>query len=137
MSDHATIAIAKVVERKADGNLVLGSTFIPPVVSCQAVPVLTEFLNELSGLLKHRVEALASRVSLSGRGGAAEISDYLFLQVVNRYSPVFAHSASMSGLHPESFYREVIALAGELATFTSASRQATSLTRVLGRTVSN
>ncbi len=124
MSDHTTIAIAKIVERKAGGNVVLDSTFIPPVVSCQAVSVLTSFLDELSGLLKHRVEALASRVSLSGRGGAAEISDYLFLQVVNRYSPVFAHSASMSTLHPESLYRDMIALAGELATFTRADRQA-------------
>lgn len=123
MSDYATIALAKIVERKADGSVVLDSSFIPPVVSCQAVAVLTGYLNELSGLLKHRVEALAGRVSLSGRGGAAEISDYLFLQVVNRYTPVFAHSAAMSALHPESLYRDLIALAGELATFTRASRQ--------------
>lgn len=126
MSDHTTIAIAKIVERKADSRIVLNSHFIPPAVSCQAVSVLTGFLNELSGLLQHRVEALAGRVSLSGRGGAAEISDYLFLQVVNRYTPIFAHYAAMSVLHPESLYRDVIALAGELATFTGASRQTAS-----------
>ncbi len=123
MNDHATIAIAKIVERKADSSLVLDGSFIAPVVDCQAVTVLAGFLNELSGLLKHRVEALASRISLSGRGGAAEISDYLFLQVVNRYSPVFAHYVTMKVLHPESLYRDLVALAGELATFTRGSRQ--------------
>jgi type VI secretion system protein ImpJ len=85
--------------------------------------LLTGFVNELRGLLHHRGEALAGRVSASGRGGAAEIAEFLFLQAVNRYEPVAAHLASLSGLHPEELYRELVTIAGELATFTHAAKR--------------
>src|SRR5690606_8718198 len=77
----------------------------------------------LRGLLGHRAQALAGRVSASGRGGAAEIAEFLLLQAVNRYEPLAAHLAAQPGLHPEALYRFSIAMAGELATFTSATRR--------------
>jgi len=123
LSDHACVGIGRIVECKADRSILIDSGYISPVVDCKNNAVLAGFLNELSGLLKHRVDALADRVSVSGQGGAAEIAEYLLLQVVNRYTPIFFHSATMSTLHPESLYRDLIALAGELATFTSKSRK--------------
>jgi len=42
---------------------------------------------------------------------------------VNRYEPIVAHLAGLAGLHPESLYRLLVGLAGELATFTSAAKR--------------
>src|SRR5207247_1710166 len=80
------------------------------------------FLNELEGLLHHRAEALAGRVSDAGRG-AAEIADFLLLQTVNRYEPLVAHLAKLPGLHPEDLYRVLVGIAGELATFTTSGKR--------------
>jgi type VI secretion system protein ImpJ len=81
-------------------------------------------MTELHGLLNHRAEALAARLVVSGRGGAAEIADFLLLQAVNRYLPLIAHLSKLAGYHPESFYQLAVSMAGELATFTSANKRA-------------
>ena len=122
-SDYASLGVARIVECKADKSIVLDSTYIPTVVDCQAATGLTNLLNELSGLLHHRGEALAGRVSVSGRGSAAEIADFLFLQVVNRYTPMVSHLSKFAGLHPEALYRLLLELSGELATFTREDRR--------------
>jgi type VI secretion system protein ImpJ len=76
---YACIPIAQVIERRADQRVVLEERFIPTVLDVRAAPVLATFMTELQGLLHQRGEALAGRVSATGRGGAAEISDFLML----------------------------------------------------------
>jgi type VI secretion system protein ImpJ len=124
MEGLARIPLARIVECRADRRVVLDEVFMPTAQSCQAVPRLVTFLTELLGLLHQRGEALASRVALTDRGGAAEIADFLLLQVVNRYQPLIAHLAEAPILHPEDLYRLVVAMAGELATFTAAGKRA-------------
>src|SRR5690606_18921807 len=121
--EYACIGAAHVIEVKADRSVSLQRGYVPPLLDCQASPVLSGFLNELRGLLRHRAESLAGRVSASGRGGAAEIAEFLLLQAVNRYEPVAAHLAVLAGLHPEELYRMLIGMAGELSTFTSAAKR--------------
>ncbi len=121
--EYACLGVAQVVEVKADRSVSLRKDYIPPVLDCQVSPVLAGFIAELSGLLHHRGEALAGRVTASGRGGAAEIAEFLFLQAVNRYEPTAAHLAGLTGLHPEELYRALIEIAGELATFTHAAKR--------------
>ncbi len=122
--EYACIGLVRVVERRTDQNLVLDSAYLPTVMDCQATPGLAGFLKELQGLLHHRGEALAARVSVSGRGGAAEIADFLMLQLVNRYQPLTAHLTELRGLHPERMYSTLLELAGELATFTTQTKRA-------------
>ncbi|HEU4617905.1 MAG TPA: type VI secretion system baseplate subunit TssK [Gammaproteobacteria bacterium] len=121
--EYSCIGAAHVIEVRADRSVVLQPAYVPPALDCQASPVLSGFANELQGLLHHRAEALAGRVSASGRGGAAEIAEFLLLQAVNRYEPVLAHLAALPGLHPEELYRTLLAVAGELATFTSTGKR--------------
>ncbi len=121
--DYTCMGVARVVEAKVDQSVVLNDAYIPSVLDCQAAPGLAGFIKELLGLLQHRGEALAGRVSASGRGGAAEIADFLMLQLVNRYMPVMNHLTRLRGLHPESFYRLALELAGELATFTREEKR--------------
>ena len=122
LDDYLCIGIARIAECRSDKHVVLDEDYIPTVLNCQAGPVLSGFLKELQGKLHSRGDDLAGRVSGAGRG-AAEISSFLFLQLVNRYEPLLAHLATLEGLHPESLYRLVIEIAGELATFASEDKR--------------
>lgn len=120
---YACLKLAHITESRTDKKIILNENFIPPALHCGASPKLTGHLRELLGLLHYRGEALAARVSESGRGGAAEIADFLLLQAVNRYEPLFAHLVPTAELHPEEFYRLAVMLAGELATFTRKQKR--------------
>ena len=117
------IPLARIVESRADRQVTLDEAFVPTALACQAAPRLATFLVELLGLLHQRGEALAARVSVGDRGGAAEIADFLLLQVVNRWQPLIAHWASAPLLHPQDLYAALLALAGELSTFTTPGKR--------------
>jgi len=121
--DYARIPIAHVVERRADQQVVLDDRFVPTVLDARAAVRLSTFMTELLGLLQQRGDALAGRVSATGRGASAEIADFLMLQVINRYEPLVAHLADSGLVHPEDLYRLCSMAAGELATFTSSSKR--------------
>lgn len=121
--DFARIPLAHVVERRADGQVVLDERFVPTVLRSGAAGRLATFLMELQGLLHQRAEALAARAVASGRGGASEIADFLMLQIINRYEPLVTHLASSPALHPEELYRLSLEITGELSTLTASSRR--------------
>jgi type VI secretion system protein ImpJ len=120
---HICIGVARVIESRADKNVMLDEEFIPPSLDCHANPKISGFIKELCGLLHTRGEALAGRASEAGRGGVAEISDFLLLQVVNRLEPLFEHLQNLPGMHPEEFYRIALQVAGELSTFSKPKKR--------------
>lgn len=122
-SEYVRIPTAHIVEAKVDKQVVLQDLFIPTVSSLKASAVLDAFANEFLGLVHQRGEALAGRVAATGRGGAAEIADFLLLQVVNRLQPLLKHLSAESAVHPEDFYRICAMGAGELATFTHPGKR--------------
>ena len=67
------------------------------------LPTLKGYIKELYGLLHTRGEALGGRASEAGRGGVAEISDYMLLQLVNRVEPLFEHLQNRSLLASRKF----------------------------------
>ncbi len=119
----ACIPLAKIVECRADRQVVLDEGFIPTVLDARTSTRLATFMTELLGLLHQRGDALGGRVAATGRGGTAEIADFLMLQAINRYEPVLAHASGSGLLHPEALYRFCAACAGELATFTSSTKR--------------
>jgi type VI secretion system protein ImpJ len=115
ISQYSYIPIAKIITTTVAEQIVLDEHFIPATLDCNANPVLKSYINELHGLLHGRGEALAERVS-QARGN--EITDhFLLLLLYNRMEPLFSHLQHVQSLRPESFYRIVIQLAGELAIF--------------------
>lgn len=126
---YIRLGLARVVEVQADKNVVLDRGYMPTGLDCRAVPPLDSFITELLGLLHHRGEAIAARVSASasGRSGAAEIGDFMLLQVVNRYQPLIDHMAKMNDLHPEAVYQTGLQMMGEFATFTQETKRPISL----------
>ena len=123
LAAHSHLGVARIVEKRADKQIVLDEAFIPPCLDARASPRLTGFVTEIAGLLHHRGEELASRIAGPGRGGVSEVADFLLLQAVNRAEPVFRHLDGVTGLHPEDLYRVTLALAGELATFTAPRKR--------------
>ena len=120
---YASLGVARIIERRADNRLVLDPDYCAPCLDFRAAPRLAGFADELVGLLHQRGDALASRLAQPGAAGAAEIADFLLLQLLNRVEPLFIHLAAASGVHPESLYRAMLELAGELATFTEAGKR--------------
>lgn len=120
---YATLGVARISERHSSGAVELDTNYIPPVLNCRASDALEIYLREISNLLTHRASALAGRLSQPGQKGVAEITDFLMLQVVNRFDPWFRHLLQREPLHPEYLYAACLQLAGELATFTHANRR--------------
>lgn len=123
LDGYAAMGVIKIVESRSDRQVIVDDQFMPPALDCRAAPALESFVRELQGLLHHRGEAIAGRVTASGRGGAAEIADFLLLQAVNRYEALITHLVTSDVLHPEDFYSLAVQIAGELATFTAASKR--------------
>jgi type VI secretion system protein ImpJ len=119
---QVALGVARIVERRADGRVLLDAQYVPPMLHSPAHPVLDGWLREVLGMLQLRMEALASRLAQPGRAGVGEIADFLLLQTVNRNVPLFAHLARLPVLHPEGFWRACLQLAGELSTFRDPRR---------------
>ena len=119
-----TMRVARVVERRADNQLVLEAQRLPTLLDVGAHPVIKAYVDELLGLLRQRGDALAARMTQAGNGGVAEVADFLMLQTVNRHEAVMAHLARCSLLHPQNFYERALSLAGDLASFRDSRRVA-------------
>jgi type VI secretion system protein ImpJ len=120
---YATVGVVRIVERRADNRVVIDPDYSPPCLDYQAAPRLGAFADELVGLLHQRGDVLAARLSQPGAAGAAEIADFLLLQLLNRVEPLVIHLASSTGVHPETLYQTLVSLAGELATFTDPGKR--------------
>ncbi|MDT8345223.1 MAG: type VI secretion system baseplate subunit TssK [Thermohalobaculum sp.] len=125
LADQLVIPIARIIEVRPDGEVVLDRAFIPSCLDARAAPTLHGFLRELEGMLSHRAEALAGRLSQSGAAkGVAEISDFLLLISINRALPRIRHLLSIENAHPCAIYGACTELAGELATFMTPEKRA-------------
>lgn len=123
LDEYSCIPLGRILECKADRQVVLDERFIPTVVRASAAPRLEAFLRELDGLLHQRGEALGGRVTAGGRGATAEVADYLMLQAINRYEPVATHLSQAGHVHPEDLFCFAAGLAGELATYTLPAKR--------------
>ncbi len=117
------IGLARIVEVRSDNSVVLDESYVPPAMDFAVSPILSGLLTEIVGLLNHRGEAIAARLAGTNVGTAAEITDMMMLQTINRWQPLFTHMASATFVHPERLFTSMIGLAGELATFTAVGHR--------------
>ena len=123
LADRLTIPIARIIEVRPDQEIILDSSFVPSCMDVRAAAPLNSFLQELEGLLGHRMTALSGRMAQSGTAkGAAEIQDFLLLMSINRTLPVIRHMMSIENLHPAQLYSQCASLVGELSTFMAAEK---------------
>lgn len=110
------LPLARVVERRAGGGLVLDDEWIAPSLDCRAVPPLQALLSSALHLLRHRADALAA--GLPGATAAAGDPEALrLLQALNRHEAALAHLSDRDRAPPEALHALLAQAAGELATF--------------------
>ncbi|WP_163390511.1 type VI secretion system baseplate subunit TssK [Enterovibrio norvegicus] len=123
-SAYASIAIARVLEKRPDGSVLLDDTFLPCHLNVSAVSVLHRFIGEMAGLMRERAKNISQRIGAPSQGGVADVSDFMLLQSLNRMQPQLQHLSRLRSLHPERLYEALSSMCGELATFTDESRMA-------------
>jgi len=128
-AEYAYIGIGRITEIRSDKRVVLDDTFIGSSVDCRNNLQLGGYIKEIQGLLKQRAEAIAVRLGVAGGqgGGTAQVEDYMLLQLINGYEPVFAHLEKLPAYHPEALFKTCLQLAGELATFTTPEHRPSGL----------
>lgn len=123
LADRLAIPIARIIEVRADQEVILDTSFIASALDLRAAAPLESFLKELEGLLGHRMSALSGRMAQGGAAkGAAEIQDFLLLMCINRSLPVVRHMMTIENLHPIQLYSQCLTLAGELSTFMAPAK---------------
>lgn len=120
---YGNLAVARVVEVR-DRALVFDDTFAPPVLTTAAHPVVQGWTERVIGWIDNKLEELARYAADPTAGGGLQSADYFILQLLNRHIPVLRHLAQSRFVHPERLYEELLRIAGELATFTTAERRA-------------
>jgi type VI secretion system protein ImpJ len=120
---YACLGTVRLVERRPDNEVILDKQYIPPSLRVNENAILCGYTREIAGLLHQRGEELAAQVTQPGRGGVGEIADFLLLQTVNRYEPLFMHYTRASLLHPERLFMTCLQLAGDLSTFSHENRR--------------
>lgn len=116
------LAVGRILEKRADGSLVMDPGFLPTMLSVSAAPHLRRFVGEMAGLMRERARNLAERVGSPGQGGVADVTDFMLLQALNRAHPRFRHLASVRQLHPERLFEALLDVCAELVTFTDECR---------------
>lgn len=119
----ATLPLARIIEKRSDNQLILATDYIPACLVCDASLKLGEIIREIEGLLALRGDQLAERIGSPGSSGVAEVVDFLLLEIVNRYEPLFKHLVELNGFHPLQLYQIMLQMAGELATITEPDRR--------------
>ncbi|MBX2883560.1 MAG: type VI secretion system baseplate subunit TssK [Granulosicoccus sp.] len=121
-SAYHTIPIARIVERRSDDSVVLDKNFYPCAASLTASDPLLTACREIQGMLHQRATELAGRLGTPNASDTSQLVQFLLLQLINRVKPLLKHIVENENDHPERVYRELIQLAGELATITSNER---------------
>ncbi|MBW8831120.1 MAG: type VI secretion system baseplate subunit TssK [Burkholderiales bacterium] len=118
---HALLGVARVIERRSDNQVVIDRDYIAPQTCIDASQQLSAYASLLHGLIRQRSGALASRMGQLSHG-VSEMADFLMLQALNRAEPVFRQYALAPNTHPLQLYFACLQVAGDLSTFTSATR---------------
>lgn len=118
---YAALGVARVLERRADGQVVLDRNYIAPQTRIDASGQLSATASFLHGLVRQRAQVLAAGMGQLGNQ-VAEVADYVQLQFLNRVEPQLHQYASAPSVHPWFFHLACVSLAGELATFSRAER---------------
>ena len=120
---YQNLRLARISEVR-DGVVTLDETAPPPALVISAHPQLQGYVSRVIGWIEARLESLARFAADPSAGGGMQASDYLMLMALNRNIGLLRHLSRTFALHPETLYRALIALAGELTTFDGASRMA-------------
>lgn len=120
---YAVLPVARILEVR-DRTLIFDERFTPPVMTVAAHPNAIGYLDRAIGWIETKLEELSRYAADPGAGGGLQSADYLVLQLLNRSLPPLRHLRSSRYTHPDTVFRELLRVAGEMATFATTERRA-------------
>lgn len=123
LSAYATLPITCIKESRSNQQISFEEAFETTWLDAHESRIIGSFVEETHGLIHHRAEMLASRLTDTKQAGTAEIVDFMLLQLLNRFEPLFYHLKNKRPLHPEYLYAIAVQLMGEMSTYTSKTRR--------------
>ncbi len=123
LSRFSYIKFAEVNIAGTEANVSFDEKIIPTCIDIKTSNKLSQSLNLFQGLLSHRAQALAQRLTDPKNAGSTEMIDLILLQLMNRYEVIIQHLKTKEGVHPETYFRYLIQLLAELQTFTQNNRR--------------
>lgn len=120
---YVGLGFGRVLEVR-DRAVLFDETYVPPVLTCAAHPVVDGWVDRVIGWMDNKLEELARYAADPTAGGGLQSVDYFVLQLLNRHLPVLKHFRHSRYVHPERLYEEFLRIVGELATFATSERRA-------------
>lgn len=121
-NEFSCIPVAYVEDISNSGVITLKDSFIAPCLNIKYNQHINSFLSELVKLVKHRISALAARVSVAGKATTTEVTDFLMLQTLNRHYPLLINLDKTENLSPYDLYERFIGLIGDMSTFIKSDK---------------
>lgn len=112
----ATIPVARVLEKRADGRVVLDRRFMPRALCLGAAPLLGERLEEIVSLARLRAANAAARVAgdAGTRSEASLLTERLELLALNRWLVVLQNALATPRSAPRALHGALAQLLAEL-----------------------
>lgn len=123
LAGHETIPIARVEKsERAESTPQLDTTYIPPVLACNAWPVLAiKILQEIYDRIGRKIEKLAGQVVSRGLSLESSAPETMLiiaqLRELNEGYATLTNLAFLEGVHPLTAYLELCRLVGQLSVF--------------------
>lgn len=118
---HYCLPVARIA-RNASGQWEVDESYIPPLIEIDGSSRLASIVRRLLDIMQVKSQALAAthreRVKSVVEYGTSDIASFWLLHSVNRSFPLLSHYAN-TPTHPETLYRLLAQLCGELLTFSS------------------
>ncbi len=115
------LGVARVVERRPDGQVVLDRGYVAPQTRLDATQQLSSIATLLHGLAQQLARTLAGRMGQASHG-VSEMADFLMLQALNRAEPLLRQHAQAPSAAPAELHRTLLQLAGDLSTLATDAR---------------
>lgn len=116
MSGFATIPVARILEKSADGRVVLDRSFVPHALRIGASKVLSERLEETISLARVRATNAAGRVTADSgtRSESSLLTERMELQILNRWILKLQNDSVLGNISPRRLFDSLASLSVEL-----------------------
>jgi len=115
-SGYAAIPVARLLEKTAEGRVVLDRSFVPHVLCLRASNLLTERVEETIALARARAGNAAGRIAADTelRSEVSLMAERLELQILNRWLLVLQNEARTGMIGPRRLYMFLASMGAEL-----------------------
>ena len=117
LGEYSSLQVVE-VKRSGSGAFVLSDTFVPPCLNIGASDRLMTVTRRLLELLVAKSTSLADRrrsIMAQRELSPADVAAMSLYSTVNTYIPLLNHHYTGKSSHPESLYRALLLLAGQLS----------------------